>query len=604
MIVTHTLQWADYVVIAVMLAISISIGLYYRCTGGKQKTVEEYFSANRSMGILPVGIALMVSFMSAITLLGVSSENYVYGTQFVVINLSYLLGTPIVCYGFLPVFYKLQGTSVYEYLEKRFGTSTRVLASFVLWIQLLLYSGVVLYAPAIAFETTTGLSKTTSILIVGLACAFYSSIGGIKAVLITDVFQAMLMFASLLLVIFTASSDIGGFGRIWEIAQERGRIEFDNISLNPTTRHTWWSLVIGGGCTFLSLYGVNQVQVQRLLTVRSLKSARAALWINWPILTALSIITCFSGLAIFSKYRDCDPIKDKKITPDMLMPYYVMDTMSEWPGVPGLFIAGIFSAGLSTISAALNSLSAITLEDYVKPLYFTCTGNDLSPQKSLILSKFLAFFIGLASIALAFIAQYLGGVLQASLTVFGVVGGPLLGLFTLGMLCESATQRGAITGASVALAFLLWIAFGGPRPVPPKLPTSTAMCNVKVSLQNTILAMTQTIGANQNLTTPVNQPEVEQYFYLYRISYMWYAPLGLLITVGLGWAASHVYRWFSSQEEMYVDPNLFFPCVARRIKERQETDVDIRGIPGSIYPKNYSFNLSEPPIMEKNTTNI
>ncbi|XP_015123582.1 putative sodium-dependent multivitamin transporter [Diachasma alloeum] len=604
MVVTHTLQWPDYVVIAVMLAISIGIGLYYRCTGGKQKTIEEYFSANRSMGILPVGIALMVSFMSAITLLGVSSENYVYGTQFVVINLSYLLGTPIVCYGFLPVFYQLQGTSVYEYLEKRFGRSTRVLASFVLWIQLLLYSGVVLYAPAIAFEATTGLSKTASILIVGLACAFYSSIGGIKAVLITDVFQAFLMFASLLLVIFTASSAAGGFGSIWEIAQQRGRIEFDNFSIDPTTRHTWWSLVIGGGCTFVSLYGVNQVQVQRLLTVKSLKSARAALWINWPILTALSVITCFSGLAIFSKYHDCDPIKDQNIKPDMLMPYYVMDTMSEWPGVPGLFIAGIFSAGLSTISAALNSLSAMTLEDYIKPLYSACTGNEISPQKCLILGKIFAFLVGLASIGLAFLAQYLGGVLQASLTIFGVVGGPLLGLFTLGMLCESANQRGAITGATVALSFLLGIAFGGPRPLPPELPTSTANCNVKVSLDQTLLALTQTIAANQNLTSFVKESEEEKFFYLYRISYMWYAPLGLLITVGLGWIASHVYRCFSDQEEMYVDPHLFFPCVAERIRRRQESGVDIRGVPGSIYPKKYSFNLNDPNITDKNTTNI
>ncbi|XP_011310486.1 putative sodium-dependent multivitamin transporter [Fopius arisanus] len=606
MVITHILQWADYLVIAVMLMISIGIGIYYRFTGGKQKTIEEYFSANRSMSILPVGIALMVSFMSAITLLGVSAENYVYGTQFVVINLSYLLCTPIVCYGFLPVFYQLQGTSVYEYLEKRFGGSTRVLASFALWIQLLLYSGIVLYAPAIAFETTTGLSKTASILIVGLACAFYSSIGGIKAVLITDVFQAFLMFASLLLVIFTASSAAGGFGEIWNIAERGGRIEFDNFSIDPTTRHSWWSLIIGGGCTFLSLYAVNQVQVQRLLTVRSLKSARAALWINWPILTALSIITCFSGLAIYSKYHDCDPIKDQKIKFDMLMPYYVMNNMSEYPGLPGLFIAGIFSAGLSTISAALNSLSAMTLEDYIKPLYSMKTGNEMSPKYCLVLSKVLAFLIGLASILLAFLAHYLGGILQASLTIFGVVGGPLLGLFTLGMLCESANQRGAITGFSAALAFLLWIAFGGPRPNAPRLPTSTVNCNPLVSINETLAAMMQTFAVNQNVAAPGIGTETEEgrYFYLYRISYLWYAPLGALITLILGWLASQVSKCFCNEEEMYVNPNLFFPCIAARIRRRMQKDIDIQGIPGSIYAKKYSFSLNDPAIKLKNSTNI
>lgn len=135
-----TLQWEDYLVIAATLCLSIGVGIYYRFSGGRQKTMEvcislpynynfgnniefssdklcfgqEYFIANKSMNIIPVGIALVVSFMSAITLLGVSAENYTYGTQFAVINLSYLIGTPIVCYGFLPVFFKLQATSAYE----------------------------------------------------------------------------------------------------------------------------------------------------------------------------------------------------------------------------------------------------------------------------------------------------------------------------------------------------------------------------------------------------------------------------------------------------------------------------------------------------------
>lgn len=183
------------------------------------------------MSIIPVGIALMVSFMSAITLLGVSAENYVYGTQFVVINIAYLIGTPIVCYGFLPVFYKLQATSAYEYLERRFGVETRLLASIVLSIQLMLYSGIVLYAPALALEATTGLSTTASILVIGIACAFYSSIGGMKAVLVTDVFQAFLMFASLIMVIVTAAHGAGGLGEIWRIAGEGGRLEFDKLAI-------------------------------------------------------------------------------------------------------------------------------------------------------------------------------------------------------------------------------------------------------------------------------------------------------------------------------------------------------------------------------------
>ncbi|XP_043479818.1 putative sodium-dependent multivitamin transporter [Leptopilina heterotoma] len=554
---TATLGWIDFFVIFLMLGVSSSIGIYYRLTGGRQKTTQEYYTANRSMGVFPIGMALMVSFMSAITLLGVSSENYIFGTQFVVINISYIIGTPIVCYFYMPVFFKLQATSAYEYLEKRFGMSARLTASFIYWIQLLLYSGVVLYAPALALEATTGLSKNLSIVLIGVVCTFYSTVGGIKAVLITDLFQGFLMFFAVLVVIGTAAYSVGGISEIWNIAQEGGRIQFDSISLDPTVRHTYWSLIIGGLFTFLSLYGVNQVQVQRLMTVRKIKSARLALWLSLPILMCLSVLTCFSGLAMYTKYRRCDPVKEGRINlPDMLLPLYVMDTLSHLPGVPGFFIAGIFSAGLSTISAALNSLSAVSLEDYIKPLYRKFTKNELPDSRSLVIGKLLAVIFGILSIALAFLAQYLGGVLQASLTIFGVVGGPLLAIFTLGMISQMATQRGAVIGTLISLIFSFWMAFGQPRPRALTLPVYTDGCDA------------------QNLLTPtnttlLNRADNSSFFYLYRISYMWYCPIGFVIAIVIGFFISFVENMVSGRKEEYKDPNLFFPMVAKRLRRKQ-----------------------------------
>ena len=152
----------------------------------------------------------MASFMSSITLLGVSSENYSYGTQFLVINFAYIVGTPIAAYFYLPVFYKLQNTSAYQviplscfyivcfwqgftfqYLELRFGRATRLFASLAFIIQMVLYMGIVVYAPALALQAVTGLNQVVSIVVVGLVCTFYSTIGGMKAVLITDVFQVI-----------------------------------------------------------------------------------------------------------------------------------------------------------------------------------------------------------------------------------------------------------------------------------------------------------------------------------------------------------------------------------------------------------------------------
>ncbi|XP_018396129.1 PREDICTED: putative sodium-dependent multivitamin transporter [Cyphomyrmex costatus] len=169
--------------------------------------------------------------------------------------------------------------------------------------------------------------------------------------------------------------------------------------------------------------------------------------------------------------------------------------------------AGIFSASLSTISAALNSLAAIMLEDYLKPLYRKFKGREFSPSKSASIVKVLAFIIGIVSIALAFLAQFVSGVVQAIFTVLGVIGSPMLGIFTLGMATESATEGGTIVGALTAFSFLCWIVFGQPRPVPPKLPTTIEGCD-KNSTNMTIFIVQNVINFSKEFNTTCLQQQV------------------------------------------------------------------------------------------------
>lgn len=558
----------DYVVFVAMLMVSAGIGIYYRFSGGKQKTTTEYLLADRNMSIWPVSFSLMASFMSAITLLGVSNENYQFGTQFVVINFSYGLATPIAAYLFLPVFFKLQACSAYQYLEMRFGKKTRLVASLAYTLQMILYMGIAVYAPALALEAVTGLDQTYSILAIGIVCTFYSTIGGMKAVLFTDVFQSILMFAAIYAVIICAAIKAGGLGPIWEAAEKGGRLELWNFDPDPTTRHTWWSLVIGGMFTYLSLYAVNQTQVQRLQTVKDLKSAQRALWLNWPILSLLSLSTSFSGLAIYYFYSTCDPLKQGRIkVRDQTMPLFVVDAMGSLPGLPGLFVSGIFSASLSSVSAALNSLAAVTLEDYLKPLYAKIKGRPLPDMQSSFPTKVMAFIYGMICLAVAFLAQFMGGVLQASLTIFGVIGGPLFALFSLGMFTKRANQRGAITGLVSGIAFSLWVGFGQPRPPLKMLDFSVEDCS-------------QFGGFNSTTITPMvmaqrmDRPDSD-YFYLYRLSYLWSVVLGYLLTFIVGYSVSLTLRWLGHQgteriyldnDHVYINTDLFSPPVAKHIK--------------------------------------
>lgn len=568
-----TLGAWDYVILAIVLTLSILIGVYYRFVGAKQNTTTEYLLADRSMSVTPVAFSLMASFMSAITILGVSMEIYQYSTMFVIINLSYVVSTPIAAYLILPVFYRLKTASVYEYLEQRFGYATRLAASLAFSLQMILYMGIVVYAPALALEAVTGLSQIFSVLIVGVVCTIYATMGGMKAVLMTDIYQSLLMFAAVFSVIICAWIKAGSLEVIWQTALDNHRIALTNFSIDPTERHTWFTQILGGSATYLAIYGVNQTQVQRLLAVRTLRSAQAALWWCLPILCLLSISTCFSGLCIYWYYRNCDPVLEGRVgSRDQVMPLFVVDTMGDYTGLAGLFVSGIFCASLSTISSAISSLAAVTLEDYLKPLVRCCARRNLNDRQTLWYSKLLSVFYGALCVGMAFLAGTIGGLLQAALSIFGIIGGPLLGLFTLGMYVTSANQKGALAGLLLSLAISFWIGFGHPKPPIPSLEMSVEGCPINRSFARDVILQHQLERVRSDATTD------EQYFYLYRISYMWYAALGFLIAFFGGcvfsWIAA-VFKWDSNRriyqdvECTLIKHDLFVPPISKRLQRRQ-----------------------------------
>lgn len=564
---------ADYAVFTVMLLVSSLIGIYYRFTGDRQRTAREYLVANRNMSVVPVAFSLMASFMSAVTLLGVPSENYFYGTQFVVINIAYIFGTPIAAYVFLPVFYNLQVVSVYEYLERRFGRATRLAMSATFIIQMVLYMAVVLYAPAVALSAVTGISKWLSIISVGLVCTFYCTIGGMKAVLWTDLFQSILMFLAMFAVVGVGTYRMGGVYNVWNEALAGGRIEFLNFDPDPTVRHTVWTLAVGGIFVYVSLYGVNQAQVQRLMTVSTLKKAQTALFLNWPIVSALSLVTSFAGIVMYANFRHCDPLLSGKITKtDQILPYFVMLYLGGVQGLPGLFVAGIFSGALSTVSSAVNSLAAVLLEDFVRP--FCISQKTYDKHASLIL-KLLAFFFGILCVLLTGLVEQLGGVLQASFMIFGVVGGPLLGVFTLGFLCRRANQEAALSGLVAGLAMGFWVGIGatvyGVQPVrlpllddgcPASTSTMSALTTAVSYITDNATTVAVTVLADSTLSdngTSVDVIAGERYILpLYQLSYQWYCGFGWLVVVVVGSVVTLITGGAKD-----VDPRYLCPLVAK-----------------------------------------
>ena len=433
-------SWLDYAMFAAYLVASLGIGVFF---SRGQRTIKDYFLAGRSMGPLVVAITVLASLFSGISYLGTPSEVYVHGIGYWLIVLSGFVTTPVLNIIFMPFFYRAKYYSVYQYMEARFSVGLRTLASVLFISRVVLWLSVVTYAPALALEHVTGMPMWLSILVTGGITTLYTTLGGMKAVIWSDVMQFGVLFGGQLLVVAVALWGIpGGLEGAFDIAREAGRLDF-NFSFDPTVRITVWSILLGGTCHNLVLLGTDQVSVQRYMTATSLKTARRSMWVKLVIsLPALSLFY-LTGLVLFAFYRysGTDPLAAGQIDKaDQILPYFVVNELPR--GLPGLLIAGIFAATMSTISSGINSLTTVTLVDFYKRLWKPQVGE----VEQLRLARWLTLGYGLLIVALAFAAGRFGSLIEAPVKLFGLIGGPLLGLFLLGMLSRRANAPGAVVG--------------------------------------------------------------------------------------------------------------------------------------------------------------
>lgn len=560
----------DFVVFGVMLLLSAAIGIYHAFTGGKQRTTKEFLFANRGMMAIPVALSLLASFMSAITILGVPSEMYTYGTQYWLIVASYIILFPCVALVFVPVFRAVEISSSYEYLEKRFSLAIRILGSICFIIQTSLYMAIVVYGPAIALESVTGFPVWASIISIGVVCTFYTTIGGMKAVIWNDVFQAIVMLGGLVAVLIVGVRKVGGFGEVWDRLDRGGRLHFIDLNPDPTQRLSIWSLIIGGAFGLFPLWAVNQTAVQRFLAAKSDKEAKLAVWINLPLSIFAVSLCALCGCVIYAFYADCDPISNKQIRKgDQILPYFVMHVLGSSHVIPGLFMACLFSGTLSTVSSGLNSLAAVVLEDFMKPLC-AYRNRELREMQATFYSKLLALGFGALTVALSFLATQLGAILQTFYSVFGVVGGPVVGVFCLGMFTRRANSRGALIGLIFGFIVGLWIGIGAKLYPPPtsKAPVTTMGCTTAMPTNGTIAMM---VASNMTTTSSPPTPEYEG-LVIYRISWLWYSFVCFAVTYSIGYIVSVVSPGEHKSSE--VDSRLLFKiqyclphCCSKRSRE-------------------------------------
>ncbi|XP_075548947.1 sodium-coupled monocarboxylate transporter 2-like isoform X1 [Dermacentor variabilis] len=545
----------DYAVLGAMLSVSSGIGLYFAWRDRRDQSNQSFLLGNRQLGLLPVSLSMMASLQSATTVLGYPAEMYYRGTQFWVAIFGLAISNVIAAEVFLPVFYRLQLTSVNSYLERRFNSiAVRLLGSLSFIVNTMLYMGVVLYGPSLALESVTGFPVWSSIVVIGLICTLYTALGGMKAVVWTDAFQMTIMLVGMLSVVVWGAMKVGGLGQVWETAVSGGRVQFFNTQLDVHHSGSLWTVLFGTTFVWLASYGTSQTQVQRFCSVSSIKKAKAALYINIPGVMINISLSCLAGLVIYAHYADCDPLKAGKISnPDQLVPYFVMKTVSGVPGLPGLFVACVFSSALSTLSSGFNSLAAVTWEDFlVRHL-------SLTPRQEAYVTKLVAALYGLLTIGLAFVAGTVGSILKAAFAMSGALSGPLLGVFTMGLLFPLSNKKGALAGLLLGEAMCMWVVVGSLLYGSPSedLPTSVEGCEA---------GPLPAVGGHFNVSRHRSPVEPQGLLKLYHLSHLFVPVLGFCVTMTAGIIVSIL----TGGNGRTKDAHLYVKCVATSLMAGEE----------------------------------
>uniref|UniRef100_H2YIT7 Sodium-coupled monocarboxylate transporter 1 n=1 Tax=Ciona savignyi TaxID=51511 RepID=H2YIT7_CIOSA len=507
------LSTADYAVFGVTLGFSAAIGIFYAIKDWRSREgTEEYLLGGRNLGMIPVSLSLSVSFMSAVTVLGTPAEVYIYGTMYWWFLLAMLIVAVVTSELYIPMFYKMGISSTYEYLEKRFNRPVRILATVTFILETIFYVGIVIYAPSLALSAVTGFDLWTAVMSTGIVCTFYTTLGGIKAVIWTDVFQAVVMLCGFLAVTIRGSIVLGGYEKVWQICEEGGRIDFLHFDLDPRYRHTFWSIIVGGTFLWLGVYAVSQSQVQRYLCCRSVKQAKGAIYLNWLGLVVIISLSVINGTILYAFYHDCDPLGTGKVgATDQLLPYMALELFKDYPGVTGLVVSCIFSGSLSTVSSGINAMSCVTVEDFIKPV------TKWSDTTYTWVSKGSVIIYGGLCIAMAYLASQLGGVLEAALSILGLVGGPL-GNKTV-YICVGKIF-GAFVGLLSGLAVSIWV-YVGSKTYPPAADNATVPSTIALNMSTAM--MTTTVA-----------PEIPAIADFYSISYVYYSCIGVGTTLVIG----------------------------------------------------------------------
>jgi solute:Na+ symporter, SSS family len=449
----HTL---DYIIIAAYL---VGIAIFGAISGGKQKSVKDYFLGSKAVPWWAVCFSIVAAETSTLTFISIPGLAYITNLNFLQVTFGYLLGRIVVATVFLPAYYKGELKTAYSYLETRFGGKTRSFASIVFLFTRTAADGVRLAATAIPLYLMIQMNQTTAIIIIAAVALIYTYTGGVKGVIWVDVIQMFIYLGGAIIAgIYLINILPNGLNSVISAASSANKFQIFNLGFDKgfagffAQPYTLIGGLIGGAFLSMASHGTDQLIVQRLLTTKNLKESKKAVIGSGIIVIIQFAIFLLVGVMLYAYYGTLDFSQIGISKPDEVFPKFIIDVLP--PGITGIIIAGLFAAALSTLAGSISSLSSSTMLD----LYIPFFGKLNDDKKQLRISRmFTIIWAVLLTISAFFFMTSPRSVVEIALSIASFTYGGLLGAFLIGIFIKKARQEDALAGFVAGIFIMITV---------------------------------------------------------------------------------------------------------------------------------------------------
>ncbi len=451
----------DYAIIAVYL---IGVAVFGVLSGGKQKTVKDYFLGGKTMAWWAVGFSIVASETSTLTFISIPGLSFNSNMNFLQVVFGYFIGRLIVSMVFIPAYYRGQLETAYDFLGKRFGISLRKFTSTVFIVTRVLASGVRLFATAIPVHIITGWDYVTCILLIGSFTLVYTYVGGLKAVVAMDVVQLFIYLGGAGIAMYLILHSLpNGISDVINIATQNGADKFQIFNLK--TGSNFWDFLcspytlIGGvlGGTFLTMasHGTDQLLVQRLLGCKSKRDSQKALMLDASFILIQFLFFLLLGICLYAFYNGATIEQLGLKSTDEVFPKFIVENLPV--GVFGFVIAGVLASAMGSLSSSISSLASST---YLDLFMSGSKEKHISEKQGIFWSRIFTLLWGIVLIGGAMLfTDTKNAVVELGLKIASITYGGLLGTFFLGLFFKKIEKFDAYIGFISALIVMVAIIF-------------------------------------------------------------------------------------------------------------------------------------------------